>query len=1121
MAMLEKGKSPMRRIDYIRQALSEPAKVPTPTDESQDRYFEAELDEQAIDELLAATASSPIRGESRKRTLSCVTSDSTVSSSSSTSTKRARHGYFSTPSTSSSAATQGDSTLQGYHIIAHSKMHIPAIERRSLCWGVQWEIARLISTQKLSWDDLEVFRLDELRGKNAEVPCNKVSEVLLSVNPNSARESTRLDALTKVAYAHERALNDPHRFELDAEEEALRTSNSARLGSNSPHDTWYGGKVQHTGQLCNLSSNNALPRYGIRLEKLRLGRSNRFTRFYGSRRILVIKIPTQLFRSEGNGLVNFFLQGFVILGRVYRAFFAKEQNVYLMETNEPYDLERRIEGNALEDGRLSFEEFISWHNSIARNNNQTMSKWASRFALGLSTSVPMFSLSPQNIIRIPDEVAPYEGPGKPPSKNIMTDGCGLMNLAAAKFIAERLKLQSAPTAIQCRVAGSKGLLLLDLEETERKPTPIISVRDSQVKIELDMPDHAQLTLDLLRSGHFKYPANLSAETIVNLSHNGVPISLFVEMICAVLSHEVEVLTTWDGPDAMLQLWDALCRKNGVIASRMRREQVSSARALGFGEDPTKPIAVDEDDPDDITEQSAAWFPDEISGLPSTLEESVLVLLTAGFNPGSCPMLLEKLKQVIITHLNTIVKRCHFALENSLDAFVVPDPFGVLEEGEISVRLSKPVIDLVTGLEVSAIEGDVLVTRHPCKVPSDIQKVKAVDHPKLRPYGNVIVFSIKGERSLASLLGGGDYDGDTVTVIWDKKIVDSFVNANVDFAEPPENLMDSFERKNETIADFEFRTASLQPRERTVEVQRYLLSSLQDTTIVGAYSNWHDVAVYTFGYSSPIAIELAYKFCTCLDGAKTGFKIKEEVRAKDALFLRKYGSLGWKESDEDAQSKAIGGEVKYCRRPPELGTFVMDAIKGAARALKGEKLRALERTCQDVHKKSLDVDLLAPFKDAQKRTELSGIPAMVEELGWIKDQVVKSRDDHRNSIKGSASSRSSSWGEASRVSFTDMRIEGRQDLLRRLSTSYHASLAERELVFFSMPEVKRIAASYAYELCGKAREYYRFPWDVACRDLCAIKASANGQPYSTFTSRFADKMVVHRRSIRTTEPRAET
>lgn len=55
-----------------------------------------------------------------------------------------------------------------------------------------------------------------------------------------------------------------------------------------------------------------------------------------------------------------------------------------------------------------------------------------------------------------------------------------------------------------------------------------------------------------------------------------------------------------------------------------------------------------------------------------------------------------------------------------------------------------------------ITGDVLVTRSPCVLPSDIRKVTAVDKLELRTYQDVVVFPRNGHRSLCGLLGGGDY-----------------------------------------------------------------------------------------------------------------------------------------------------------------------------------------------------------------------------------------------------------------------------------------------------------------------------------------------------------------------------
>lgn len=48
--------------------------------------------------------------------------------------------------------------------------------------------------------------------------------------------------------------------------------------------------------------------------------------------------------------------------------------------------------------------------------------------------------------------------------------------------------------------------------------------------------------------------------------------------------------------------------------------------------------------------------------------------------------------------------------------------------------------------------------------SDLSQVRAVWKDELRKYCDVIIFSVRGERSLASMLGGGDYDGGKITII---------------------------------------------------------------------------------------------------------------------------------------------------------------------------------------------------------------------------------------------------------------------------------------------------------------------------------------------------------------------
>lgn len=126
---------------------------------------------------------------------------------------------------------------------------------------------------------------------------------------------------------------------------------------------------------------------------------------------------------------------------------------------------------------------------------------------------------------------------------------------------------------------------------------------------------------------------------------------------------------------------------------------------------------------------------------------------------------------------------------AVSEFLTPmiDPYGVLEEGQIHFRPSERIIDPESGTQMDIITGSVLVrTLIFCGVRSETlwigveephetalgrpegkkndylvrmalspaTQVTAVSHPKLASYVDVIVFPVKGERSLASYLGGG-------------------------------------------------------------------------------------------------------------------------------------------------------------------------------------------------------------------------------------------------------------------------------------------------------------------------------------------------------------------------------
>ena len=138
---------------------------------------------------------------------------------------------------------------------------------------------------------------------------------------------------------------------------------------------WYGGKIQQIGRLLKDGSS-----YKIKLERLESRRSYRFARFYGSRRLLRIRVTEDLLRKERDDIKQFFKHKFILCGRVFVPFHAKEQNVYMVETNENYG--RKGHSWCGDHVRLSFSEFINWHNplDVVKNTKQVcksdnMSLW--------------------------------------------------------------------------------------------------------------------------------------------------------------------------------------------------------------------------------------------------------------------------------------------------------------------------------------------------------------------------------------------------------------------------------------------------------------------------------------------------------------------------------------------------------------------------------------------------------------------------------------------------------------------------------------------------------------------------------------------------------------------------
>ncbi|KAF4602055.1 hypothetical protein EYR40_005257 [Pleurotus pulmonarius] len=989
--------------------------------------------------------------------------------------------------------------------------HLPlqkCINSRRIPYGAQYEIWRLVSNQRIPPEHVSMEMLDKLAAKCTSAEAASAVATVLGLVSEDEDSRSYLAAYSKEVNAKSPWL------EFDWEDEVIQKDKYACLGLSE--DGRYGGKIILGGKLDEFTDT-------IKLDRAELGSSSRFLRRFGSRHFLRIKIPRKC-SKKGGDLIQFFSRPFILGSEVFRAFYAKDDNVFLFGCSESWN-GLCIKPSQPQD--FSLMDFLQWHNPLDVNKSQTMTKWAARFALGLSNSAPGCWLQPKNIV-VCSDLDVYSSAGSD-----MTDGAGFINLAGLHQLYHKFGWSRMPTAIQCRVGGgslddragdAKGLLILDIHDQLLEPR--IQLRPSQVKIKHAASarhDLAWQVIDVLRASHSHSPSRLSTETIINLAENGVPAQAFIDLLKASLKATIDPLLQWVGPDAMLDLWCAVAQVGGVMAARLAREKRGEARLQGYS---NGEVDLEMDDEDGlhqfdytIQQRSTAWWADPISGCPSSLEETVMYLLEVGFTPQKLPVLKEKLEKVIKPAIKRHIQSYRIDVPMSLTAFIIPDPFGILQPGEVYFKASHQNLASPSGIDTDLILGDVLITRHPCKLPTDTQRWKAVNHPQLSHLVDVIILPILGSRRAADFLAGGDYDGDKALLIWQPEVVEHFINAPLHFSIEPPEVKAAFFKEKKTVTTFLEETSTSSPEETQFKLQQYLLGALNQPSLVGQYSNFHLNSIYVNGYRHPETIRLAYMFCKVLDSSKSGEQVLPAQIKHDSKLYNKRPPF-WKETEEE-RSRHQTNEINLIR-PKELHgkEFIMDTIYNQAKEEGRLAQQRIEQAFSALPKEHVaDLDLQQPWKQAEalaKQMASRGYTERAEDLEKIKRHVETMYREHRKQVKPKKE------GE----DFTGIPIEARQDTLRSLSRQFSSLPSSANLPsfvaidqpatsMFGNEEVSLIKASYAYifdhqENSGR-KGWTRFPWDVAMRDLCHIKARALG-PHKTvsgdFHARFQVKKARH-------------
>ena len=164
------------------------------------------------------------------------------------------------------------------------------------------------------------------------------------------------------------------------------------------HDTsrrklYYGGRIHFTGSVLEVDSSmsdkpnvNSKNGFHVVLDRPELGFSSRFARRFGSSRFLTLSIPKSLQyirdAKKRERLRTFLMSPMIVNGGVYRAFFSREGNVFLVRTDERYANERVIPTHEKSQSPLrSLFAFMNWANPMDLNKDQVSLSYRDTFRI--------------------------------------------------------------------------------------------------------------------------------------------------------------------------------------------------------------------------------------------------------------------------------------------------------------------------------------------------------------------------------------------------------------------------------------------------------------------------------------------------------------------------------------------------------------------------------------------------------------------------------------------------------------------------------------------------------------------------------------------------------------------
>ncbi|KMU83299.1 hypothetical protein CIHG_01081 [Coccidioides immitis H538.4] len=808
------------------------------------------------------------------------------------------------------------------------------------------------------------------------------------------------------------------------------------------------------------------------LKPLRLERSHRFARRFGSDRFLEITFPALtkspdylknqgpiVLRSIATWLAT---SSHYLLGRTWRAFYLEDvkaknkkdgpkSKVHLFAVNGNDFIDAPLSMTVSPAGEMSdkhtpmtVEALFNWHIPVQENKESKDCKIFQRLALGLSRTIPTVVIRPEHIIIHPRHIdIPLEDRGNMKSSQPdMSDGCALMSVSLANRIKDCLGLKEEnPSCFQGRIAGAKGIWMVDGRNIAFKGEECIQISGSQLKTKphpsdcrMMLDDH-QLTFEVVSWSKELRPVNLNVQLLMVLQHGGVQTDRLKNLVRCEMNTWYQEFKGIITNEIASRAW---VQKQGLYEKRKTRR---------------------------------------IDDFPTENVEQAILLLDSGFHPLKSVYLMNRLKTFLDDYCARL-DSLKIRIPESTYAYCIADPYNVLAEDEVHLGFSRP----WDSEGYTDLDGmDVLVGRNPAHLPSDIQKRRAVFKKELRHFKDVIVFPTAGALPLASMLSGGDYDGDQVWTCWDPQLVNQFTNTPFDPKKIPERkefgLIDCSE---ELKANFDF---------DGFLTKMFVFNAAP--SLLGHCTNEHEkLCYYENGIASEGALRLSHLLGYLADVRKSGHELRRET------WMRQWNELS-KDIGPDALRKPAYKQTREeldCRPNDKsiidvLKFEVVEEEKNRIKADFSEFCKA-HQECRD------DPDLLAAWTETWERAiferDNNKDKTLLNAIQNVKAQVEAVANDRprRNCGKSFATVISSA---------TDMlRSIKPPEIDHELSYTWR-NRDDSWQVFL---------ASCAYRLYPKGD----FPWLAAGPTLCEIKARAVG-PYRMVTMPVYQTLRVNHRAAK--------